>query len=174
MDSFRLSSILRRSLQDGLGLAKGNAMETNILNIVTERLNALIQLRERFQARYDYQASEFLDGLPGLFRLFHWLTFDLDLAPEQRRKAASIAIYIAEPHDFCGESNLGVEGLIDDLWVAYTGLHQMANTIPVDLLKRHWRSEIDIFHLLDLSRNIQDIERHVPSRVLELLKTFMV
>lgn len=148
-------------------------MESNTLDIVTERLSGLIQQRERFQARYDHRAGDFLEGLPGLFRLFHWLTFDLDVPAEQRRKAASIAVYISEAHDYCGESNLGVEGLIDDLWLAYTGLRQFAATLPIELLQRHWRSEPTLFHLLDLSRDLQDLEKHVPSRVLERLEAFI-
>ena len=148
-------------------------MESNPLTLVTDRLNELLQQGETFQSRYDRRAGEFLPGLPGLFRLFHWLTFELELAPELRRKAASIAVYISEAHDFFGESNLGVEGLIDDLWLAYTGLHQLAKGVPVELLQRHWRAEIPLFQVLDLSRDIQAIERHVPSRVLDRLKAFI-
>jgi hypothetical protein len=148
-------------------------MESNTLDFVTDRLNRLIQQRERFQGRFDHRAGDFLEGLPGLFRLFHWLTFDLEVAPEQRRKAASIAVYISEDHDFCGESNLGVDGLIDDLWLAYTGLRQLAMAVPIEVLQRHWRSDLTLFHVLDLSRDVQDLERHVPSRVLEKLEAFI-
>lgn len=148
-------------------------MESSILTSVTDRLNALTQQEESFQARYDRRAGAYLAGLPGLYRLFHWLTFDLEVAPEQRRKAASIAVYISEAHDFFGESNMGVEGLIDDLWLAYTGLNQVAQVVPIELLQRHWRAETPIFQVLDLSRDIQAIERHVPSRVLDRMKAFI-
>lgn len=148
-------------------------MDADFLDSATKRLQELSQQRERFQARYDPRAGAFLPGLPGLFRLFHWLTFDLDVAPEQRRLAASLAVYIAEGHDFCGESNQGVEGLIDDLWVAYAGLHQLAKAVSIDLLQRHWRSESLFFTVLDLSRETQDLERHVPSRVMDRLKAFL-
>jgi hypothetical protein len=148
-------------------------MEPGILDSTTLRLLDMIGQRGRFQARYDARAGEFLPGLPGLFRLFHWLTFDLEVAPEHRRKAASIAVYIAEAHDYCGESNLGVEGLIDDLWLAYTAVHQLAKALPVPQLQRHWRSELTLFQVLDLSRATQDLEQHVPSRVLERLQDFV-
>lgn len=148
-------------------------MEADTLDAVTERLHGLLEQRERFQAQYDREAAEYLDPLPGLFRLFHWLTFDLDVPPEQRRKAASIAVYIAEGHDFCGESNRGVEGLIDDLWLAYTGLNQLARSIPIDRLQPLWRSKVPIFRALELSRDLECLERHIPSRVLDRLRAFI-
>jgi hypothetical protein len=148
-------------------------MESNTLDSVTDRLNELILQRERFQARYDARAAGFLDCLPALFRLFHRLNFDLDVAPASRRRAASIAVYIAEAHDFCGESNLGVEGLIDDLWVAYVGLGQLAGSVPMETLQRHWLSPIPFASACVLARHTSQLEAHVPSRVLGLLKTFM-
>ena len=148
-------------------------METNTLDSVTDRLNELILQRERFQAKYDAQAAGFLDCLPALFRLFHRLNFDLDVAPAHRRRAASIAVYIAEAHDFCGESNLGVEGLIDDLWVAYVGLSQLIEVVPMETLHRHWLSPIPFESACALARQVEHLEPHVPSRVLGLLKSFL-
>lgn len=148
-------------------------MASSALDSVTDNLTSLVQQKESFQASYDQKAGEFLAGLPGLFHLFRRLTFDLDIAPEQRRKVASIAIYIAEPYDYCGEFNRGVEGLIDDLWLAYTGLNQIAKVIPVERLQRHWRSEISLLNLLDLSRYVTCLESHIPSRVLEKLQAFL-
>jgi hypothetical protein len=148
-------------------------MESNTLDSVTERLKELLQQRERFQVRYDLRAAEYLEALPSLYRLFHWLTFDLEIPAEPRRKAASIAVYIAESHDFRGESNLDVDGLIDDVWLAYTGLNQLARTVPVEALQRHWRSDIPFFQVLDLSRSAQELEAHLPSRVLGLLQKFI-
>jgi hypothetical protein len=49
---------------------------------------------------------------------------------------------MAQAHDFCGESNLGVEGLIDDLRLAYTGPNQLAKALPVALLQRRVASRI--------------------------------
>jgi uncharacterized membrane protein YkvA (DUF1232 family) len=148
-------------------------MEPSLLENVTEHLKTLIQHREDFQTTYSSKTAEFLDGLPGLFHLFHRLTFDLDLAPELRRMAASIAIYIAEPNDYCGEFNLGVGGLIDDLWLAYTGLHQLAKAVPVNYLQRHWRSETALLPAIELSKDLSNLEEHIPSRVLVKLKTFI-
>lgn len=148
-------------------------MEASTLDLVTDRLHDLLEQRERFEARFDHEVAGYLDPLPGLFRLFHWLTFDLEVSPEQRRKAASIAVYIAEGHDFCGESSRGVEGLIDDLWLAYTGLNQLAKSIPLDRLQPHWRSKIPIFRALELSRDLRCLERHIPSRVLDRLHAFI-
>jgi hypothetical protein len=148
-------------------------MASSALDGVLDNLTVLVRQKESFQTCYDQEAGDFLEGLPGLFRLFHWLTFDLEVAPEQRRKAASIAIYIAEPHDYCGEFNRGVEGLIDDLWLAYTGLNHLAKVVPIELLQRHWRSEASLFRLLDLSRTVATLESHLPSRVLEKLKAFI-
>jgi len=148
-------------------------MDSSFLDNVTDHLTSLIQHRETFQTSYDPRAVDFLDGLPGLFHLFHRLTFDLDLAPELRRMAASIAIYIAEPNDYCGEFSLGAEGLIDDLWLAYTGIHQLAKVVPVSFLQRHWRSEVDLSKVIELGNDIQSLEQHLPSRVVGKLKAFI-
>ncbi len=148
-------------------------MNSSFLDTVTENLVALIQYRETFQSSFDPRAGEFLEGLPGLFHLFQRLTFDLEIAPEYRRKAALIAIYIAEPHDYFGESNGGVERLIDDLWLAYTGLYQLTKEVPINLLQRHWRSEIPLSQVIHLSNDLPSLEKHVPSRVLERLKAFI-
>jgi hypothetical protein len=147
-------------------------MDSNVFDNVTDRLQELLLQREQFQARHGARAAEFLEGLPGLFHLFHRLTFDLDVPAEERRKAAAIAVYIAEAQDYLGEANLGVEGLIDDLWLAYSGLHQIAQKVPVELLQGHWRADRPFFHVLDLSRRVRELEPHLPARVLGLLEAF--
>jgi len=148
-------------------------MEPNVVDSVTDRLVELIEQRERFARRYGHRAAGFLDGLPALFRLFHRLTFDLDAPPQHRRKAASVAVYIAEAHDFCGESNLGVEGLVDDIWLAYTCLNELVTTIPPDVLQRHWLSATPFEQMQGLAKRVQEIEPYVPPRVLGLLQIFL-
>jgi hypothetical protein len=148
-------------------------MEKNTLESVMDRLNELIRQRERFQAKYGARATMFLGGLPSLFRLFYRLNFDLGVSAEHRRKAASIAVYIAESHDFCGESNLGVEGLIDDLWLAYAGLAQLLKALPAEALQRHWLSSIPFDSVCAMSGQTEELEPHVPSRVIGLLKSFI-
>lgn len=139
----------------------------------TERLQLLVQQRERFRRRFDARAEAFLDCLPPLFRLFHRLSFDLGVPPDARRKAACVAVYIAEAHDFRGESNRDVEGLIDDLWLAYAALNQLVRELPAEALHRHWRSEIPLARALILGRDLPCLESHVPPRVLSQLQAFI-
>jgi len=148
-------------------------MELNILDNVTERLSSMIVQRVAFEAKYGKQAANFLDNLPGLFRLFHRLTFDLEVAAAQRRLAASVAVYIAEPHDYCGEANRGVEGLIDDLWLAHRALALLLEQLPTPALQRHWLMKEPFDNVVDLAHNIGTVEQIVPSRVLTLLKQFL-
>jgi hypothetical protein len=148
-------------------------MELNILDNVTERLSSLIVQRAAFEARYGKQAAHFLENLPGLFRLFHRLTFDLELAVDVRRLAASVAVYMAEPHDFCGEASRGVEGLIDDVWIAHRALALLLDRVPAAALQRHWLVKEPFDNVVDLAHNIGTIEQIVPSRVLTLLKQFL-
>ncbi|MBN2362405.1 MAG: hypothetical protein JXR83_23335 [Deltaproteobacteria bacterium] len=148
-------------------------MENNILDNVTERLTEMIVQRAAFEAKYGKQASHFLDNLPGLFRLFHRLTFDLEVGVEMRRLAAAVAIYIAEPHDYCGEASRGIAGLIDDIWLAYRALALMLERVPAADLQRHWLVREPFDHIVDLAHNVGAIESQVPSRVLTLLKQFL-
>ena len=149
-------------------------METaNILDNVTERLSTLIVQRVAFEAKYGKQAAHFLDNLPGLFRLYHRLTFDLEVATDVRRLAASVAVYLAEQHDYCGEANRGVEGLIDDIWLAHRALALLLDRVPATTLQRHWLMPAPFEHVIDLAHNIGSIEPIVPSRVLTLLKQFL-
>lgn len=148
-------------------------MEPNVIDSVTDRLTELIEQRERFARHYGHRAAGFLEALPALFRLFHRLTFDLEAPPQHRRKAASVAVYIAEAHDFCGESNLGVEGLVDDLWLSYTCLAELTTTVPPEVLQRHWLSMIPFEQVRDMAGRVKELEPYVPSRVLGLLQTFL-
>jgi hypothetical protein len=148
-------------------------MEFNVIDSVIERLSELSQQQERFARKYGHQAAGFLDSLPALFRLYHRLTFDLDAPPQHRRKAASVAVYIAESYDFYGGSNLGVEALIDDIWLAYTYLDELVTTVPPDVLRRHWLSMVPFEHVCEMAKRIAVVEPHVPSRALGLLKTFL-
>ena len=149
-------------------------MEPNVLDSVTDRLTELIEHRERFARHYGQQAAGFLDSLPALFRLFHRLTFDLDAPPEHRRKAASVAVYIAESHDFLGEANQGVEGLLDDLWLAYACLNQFLALVPPDILQRHWLSTVPFELVQRQAARVRVLEPQIPPRVLGLLQTFLV
>jgi hypothetical protein len=149
-------------------------MEPGILEIVGERLERLVEQRERFARKYGNQVAGFLDSLPGLFRLFHRLSFELDAPPHARRLAASVAVYIAEDHDFRGEGPMGVEGLLDDIWMSSTCLNQLATSVPPDVLRRHWLSPVPFEIVCELAQRVRVVEPHLPTRVMEQLRTFLV
>lgn len=148
-------------------------MVTNVIDSVTGRLAGLAERREDFERRYGRPAAELLEALPALFRLFHRLTFDLEVPAEHRRKAASVAVYIAESHDFLGESNRGVEGLLDDLWLAYACLNQFLALVPAAMLERHWLSPVPFKRIQAQAARLREVEPQVPPRVLELLQAFL-
>ncbi|HWQ07836.1 MAG TPA: hypothetical protein VN436_01970 [Holophaga sp.] len=148
-------------------------METNVIDCVTERLAGFAARSEDFERRYGPASAELLASLPALFRLLHRLTFDLDVPAEHRRKAASVAVYIAESHDFLGESNRGADGLLDDLWLAYACLNQLLALVPAEQLARHWLSAVPFARIQARAARLREVEAHVPPRVLALLQTFL-
>jgi len=147
-------------------------MSTDIVDIETGFLANLAGDLEQVEKRYGKRAGVFFQHLPALFRLFHRLSFDLELTDTQRRRAASIAVYIAEPQDYLGEACLGAEGLVDDAWLAYSELATLLDQVPAELLQRHWRSEMEFEQIAALACNAEVLRDLVPSRVLEELERF--
>ncbi len=148
-------------------------MTEGVLERVTGHLHELTEERGAFEARYGKKAAVFLDHLPALFRLFHRLTFEFQITTAQRQKAASVAVYIAEHQDFASEASRGAEGLIDDVWIAFTALAELLETVPEAVLTSHWRSEAPFEDVAALAPNVGSIDEQVPSRVLTLARRFL-
>lgn len=148
-------------------------MASNMIGQETALLSELTLHREEFEERFGKRAGIFLQHLPPLFRLFHRISFELEVPVALRQRAAAVAVYIAEAQDFMGEESQGVFGLIDDVWIAYTVLCEIGETVPLDVLQRHWRSETPLEEVIDLSFNICALRDKVPSRVLHCLRGFL-
>ncbi|MFH1807889.1 MAG: hypothetical protein ABIJ09_04045 [Pseudomonadota bacterium] len=148
-------------------------MTMGVLESITGHLSTLLDERASFEARYGKKAVVFLEHLPALFRLFHRLTFEFALTTQARQKSASVAVYIAEHQDFVGEATRGAEGLIDDVWIAYTVLAQLLETVPDEVLRAHWRSEASFDEVTALAPNVGTLDDLVPSRVLTLARQFL-
>ncbi len=148
-------------------------MSLDVLTYVVKHLEHMLKDRPHFEQHFGKKASVFLDHLPPLFRLFHRLTFEMSLPAELRFKSASIAVYIAEHQDFVGEASRGVEGLIDDVWIAFRFLQELLETVPEETIRAHWRSGIPFDEVAALAPNIGSIDDSVPPRVLTLARQFL-
>jgi hypothetical protein len=148
-------------------------MTTDIVDIETGYLADLASDAAQIEQRFGRRAGEFMRHLPALYRLFHRLSFERALPPVLRRKAASVAVYIAEPQDYLGEACRGVDGLVDDTWLAYSALAELLEQVPAEVLARHWRSKASFDEVAALAPNAVVLGELVPSRVLEQLQSFL-
>lgn len=148
-------------------------MTATTMQIVTARIDALLVDSASFESRYGRSAAAFLVHLPALYRLFYRLAFDLELPVATRRTCSLVALYLGESHDFLGEASVGVDGLVDDLWVAYTALASIMDDVDMARLQGHWHGNRPLQDALDLAHNVNVVEAAVPSRVLNLLADYL-
>ena len=148
-------------------------MDLDIMTYIVKHLEKMLQDRDLFEQRFGKKATVFLDHLPPLYRLYHRLTFEMNLPANLRYKSAAVAIYIAEHQDFIGEGSRGIEGLIDDVWIAFRMLQELLEKVPEDIISDHWRSEIPFDEVAALAPNISSLDEVVPPRVLTLARKFL-
>lgn len=148
-------------------------MDLDVLTYMVKHLEKMLEDRDIFEQHFGKKATVFLDHLPPLYRMFHRLTFEMELPAELRQKCASVAVYIAEHQDFIGEGSRGVEGLIDDVWIAFRMLQELLEKVPEESVRAHWRSEIPFDEVAALAPNISSLDDAVPPRVLTLARRFL-
>jgi uncharacterized membrane protein YkvA (DUF1232 family) len=148
-------------------------MDQTMFEQIHHHLAHLTAQGETFEACYGSEAAQGLSALPALFTLYHRLAFDLEIPGQARRLASLLAIYIAEPADFCGEAHRGIEGLVDDLWLALAGLQALRKSVPEPLLRRHWRSERTFDEVLRLETTLPALKAGIPPRVFEKLNQYL-
>lgn len=143
------------------------------LDQVANLLETAVMDRADFEGHFGKRAAAFLDALPALFRLYRRLPYDEGIPLEVRRLCAAVALYIAEHQDFLDDKNRSRTGLIDDVWLAYAILPQVVEAAGEAALERHWRSEHALADVIGLAENAGELKQHVPSKVLERLKTYL-
>ena len=75
--------------------------------------------------------------------------------------------------DFLGESQQGVGGLIDDVWLTFTVLAELLDQVEVGQLERHWRSDAPFEEVVGLAQDVGSLDDQVPWRVLHRLRTYL-
>ena len=132
---------------------------------------------DAFVEKYGVATGVYLAQLPLLFRFFRRIPFDATLPLRARQSAAVIAFYLAEQQDFFPRAEIMVQdvGLIDDVFAAYFGLHQLLEFVKSpDVLAPHWRDTATEFSLVvDLSANLEILRERCPSKVLEQVEAFL-
>jgi hypothetical protein len=124
-----------------------------------------------FEDSYGRRAASFLAALPALFRLYRRIPYDLEIPLASRRRASSVALYIAENTDFLDDA--GPRGLIDDVWLAYAALHTLLEEVGAAALERHWRSAAPFEVVTGLAENIDSIVDQVPTKVMEKMRAYL-
>ena len=124
-----------------------------------------------FGETFGRQAASFLAALPALFRMYRRVPYDFDIPLASRRRASSVALYIAENQDFLEDA--GQTGLIDDVWIAYAALGTLLEEVGAPALERHWRSEAPFEAIAGLAENVHTLAEHVPSMVLERMHKYL-
>ena len=128
-----------------------------------------------FERQYGKLAAAFLPHMADVFQLLRRLAFDLALPQRARHRAAAAALYILDPDDFMSSTSTEPHGLIDDVWVAAAALSTLADDLDDDeALARHWRAKTSFDEVLGLARNHTALEEHVPKRILDAVKAFLL
>lgn len=128
-----------------------------------------------FERQYGKLAAALLPHLGDLFQLLRRVPFDLSLPQRARHRAAAAALYILDPDDFLAASSTEPHGLVDDVWVAAVALSSLADDLDDEVvLARHWRAKSAFDDVLGLARNHEALEEHVPKRVLDAVKSFLL
>jgi hypothetical protein len=140
------------------------------LDQVANKLDEAVQGGD-FEEAYGRQATSFLAALPALFRLYRRIPYDSEIPLASRRRAASVALYISESHDFLVDGS--VQGLIDDVWIAYAALGTLIEEVGVEAVERHWRSAAPFEAITGLAENVDTLAEHVPVKVLEKMKMYL-
>ncbi len=148
-------------------------MKASNFEMILSRLQTLVDQSKSVETPYEPIICDLIADLPALYRLFHRVTFDTDINPQSRQKAASLAVYISEQNDYRSEFNGNIEGLMDDAWLAYTGLEQLASEVALENLQKHWKSEQELQIVISHCKQIQALERHISNKVLEKLNLFL-
>lgn len=150
-------------------------MRPPIEAVVTTIENSVRQALPGFERQYGKFAAAFLPHLADVFQLLRRLPFDLSLPQRARHRAAAAALYILDPDDFMESTSTEPRGLIDDTWIAAAALATLADELDDDeALARHWRAKASFDEVLGLARNYETLEQHVPKRVLDAVKGFLL
>lgn len=148
-------------------------MKTSNFELILSRLQTLVDQSKSLEKPCDTIICDLIAELPALYRLFHRVTFDTDINPQSRQKSASIAVYISEQNDYRSEFGGNIEGLMDDAWLAYTGLEQLASEIEIEAIQKHWKSEQDLQVVISNCKHVQALEKHISFKVLDKLNLFL-
>jgi uncharacterized membrane protein YkvA (DUF1232 family) len=150
-------------------------MRPPIEAVITTIESGVQQAQPGFERQYGKLASAFLPHLADVFQLLRRMAFDLALPQRARHRAAAAALYILDPDDFMSSSSTEPHGLVDDVWIAAVALSTLADDLDDDeALARHWRAKTPFEQVLGLARNHSTLEEHVPKRVLDAVKGFLL
>jgi uncharacterized membrane protein YkvA (DUF1232 family) len=143
-------------------------MRPPIQAVVSAIESAAQQAQPNFERQYGKLAATFLPHLADVFQL-------LALPQRARHRAAAAALYILDPDDFMSSTSREPHGLIDDVWMASVALATLADDLDDDeALARHWRAKTSFADVLGLARNHTSLEEHVPKRILDAVKSFLL
>ena len=150
-------------------------MRPPIEAVVTTIESSVQQALPGFEKQHGKLAAAFLPHLADVFQLLRRLAFDLSLPQRARHRAAAAALYILDPDDFMASTSTEPHGLVDDVWVADMALSSLADDLDDDeALSRHWRAKTSFDDVLGLARNHPSLEEHVPKRILDAVKGFLL
>lgn len=148
-------------------------MDEKLFEPLTERLKLNALDVAGFEAKFGKRALTFLDGLSGLMRLYRRLPYENRLPLAMRHRCAAVALYIGERQDFLADNSVNAMGLIDDLWIAYKALPEVADELGEEGLQVHWHSDMALADAIALAENVDELTQHVPYKVLERLKDYL-